>query len=87
MLFEIVAVFLLVVLTAYTLAMPLMVVKSIMLGVKLAEKPQETAEKPIFNIPKPKKKPKLSKEDQQIIDIMANVDAYTGMPTGQKEIK
>lgn len=76
-----------IVLMLYIMAVPLMVVKSIMLGVKLAEKPQETAEKPIFNIPKPKKKPKLSKEDRRNLDILANIEAYNGDSTGQKEIR
>lgn len=76
-----------IVLMLYIMAVPLMVVKSIMIGVKLAEKPQETAEKPIFNIPKPKKKPKLSKEDQRNLDILANIETYYGDSTGQKEIR
>lgn len=76
-----------IVLMLYIMAVPLMVVKSIMIGVKLAEKPQETAEKPIFNIPKPKKKPKLSKEDRRNLDILANIEAYNGDSTGQKEIR
>lgn len=76
-----------IVLLLYIMTVPLMVVKSIMIGVKLAEKPQETAEKPIFNIPKPKKKPKLSKEDQRNLDILANIETYYGDSTGQKEIR
>lgn len=76
-----------IVLMLYIMAVPLMVVKSIMIGVKLAEKPQETAETPIFNIPKPKKKPKLSKADQRSLDILANIEAYCGDSTGQKEIR
>lgn len=76
-----------IVLMLYIMAVPFMVVKSIMIGVKLAEKPQETAEKPIFNVPKPKKKPKLSRTDQRNLDILANIEAYCGDSTGQKEIR
>lgn len=91
MLFEVAIVCFVAILLAYTLAIPLMVVKSIMLGVKLAEKPQETADKPVFTMPKirkkPKKKPKMTKEDQRNVAIMANIDAYDGTSNGQREIR
>lgn len=75
------------VLIAYTMVSPLVVVKSIKYGIKLADKPKETAETPMFNVPKKKKKPKMSKEDERIINILANIDAYDGTSVGQKEIK
>ena len=69
------------------MTLPLVVVKSIKFGIKLAEKPKETAEKPMFNVPKNKKKPKMSKDEEKVINILANIDAYDGTGIGQKEIK
>ena len=77
----------LIMLVVYLMLLPLIVVTSIKFGIKLAEKPKETADEPIFNVPKPKKKPKVSKEEQKVIDILANIEAYDGTSIGQKEIK
>ena len=75
------------VLILYLMLAPFIMINGIKFGIKLAEKPQETAEQPIFNVPKKKKKPKMSKDEERAISILANIDAYDGTGMGQKEIK
>lgn len=74
------------VLAIYAMLTPLMVIKSIKYGIKLAENPKEVAEAPIFNVPKPKAKPKMSPEQKKAMQILSNIEAYDGTSLGQKEI-
>ena len=56
-------------------------------AVKLANKPEETAEEPFFHIPKRKKEPKMTESDYRTNQILANIDNYDGSSKGQKKVK
>lgn len=94
MLFDI----LLVTLVLYVMAVPFIMIKLIKFGVLLAEKPEETAKEPTFNVSLhklktalPKRKPKLTKEEKQVLEAVKtldrNIDNYDGTGMGQEEIK
>ena len=76
------------VLVVYTLFMPIIVIKSIKFGISLGGNVEKPEEKPVFfNIPKKKKKPKTTPEQETAMAILANIDAYDGTSNGQREIK
>lgn len=75
------AVFLL--LVVYALVSPYMFIK---FGMKIAEKDDNKAETPIFNVPKPKKKPEMTRRDRQEAQKWANMMRYDGTPNGQVKI-
>lgn len=76
------------VLVAYALLMPIIVIKCIKFGMTLSGNVEKTEEKPIFfNIPKKKKKPKMTPEQETTMAILANIDMYDGTSNGQREIK
>ena len=83
MLFNILFVFL----VLYVMAMPILVIKYIKFGLMIADEPEKAAEKPVFNVPKFHRKPKLTAEQKKAIDIMQNLDIFDGTSLGQKEIK
>jgi hypothetical protein len=68
------------------MAGPFIAVKCIRFGIKVAGKPESVAEEPLIKLPQKRKKPKVSKEEQQILDILGNIDAFDGTSKGQKEI-
>ena len=86
MLFDILAI----IIAIYAVFSPIWVIKAVKFGISVGENPKEAAEEPVFHIPSEKKKvktPVLSKEEQQIVDILENVDIYDGTSRGQKEIE
>lgn len=68
-------------------ATPILCIYCIKFGMRMAERPEETAKEPTFNVPKKEKKVEISPEEQRYIDILANIEAYDGTANGQKEIK
>lgn len=78
---------LLCILVAYLCVSPYFYAKAVKLGVKLASKPEETAQEPIFNVPKPKKKPKMTAQEDRLTQILSNIDRYNGTPDGQKKVE
>lgn len=58
----------------------------IKLGMAIGNK---TKEEPvaIFNVPKPKKKPQITPEQDRIMQIMSNIDSYNGSAVGQKKVE
>jgi len=78
-----------IILAIYAILSPFWLIKAVKFGVSLANKPEEAAKEPFIALPKKKKtvEPDLSKEEQKIIDILANVDVFDGTSIGQKEIK
>ena len=84
MLFNIIV---LVILAYYAFITPIIVFKSVKFGIKMAEKPEEAAEEPFFNVPKKKELPKMTPEEQRTAQILANIDRYDGTSNGQVEIK
>ena len=76
-----------IILIAYALATPWFYTKAVKFGVKLGEKPEKVAEEPIFNIPKPKKKPQMTEAEDRLTQILANIDNYNGTSAGQKKVE
>ena len=72
-----------VVLVIYAICSPYFYIK---FGMKIAEKDDNKAETPMFNVPKPKKKPKLTREDRQEIQKWNNLMRYDGTSAGQVKI-
>ena len=76
-----------IILAIYAALSPLWVLKAVQFGLKINEKPEEAAEKPIFNVPKKKKHEETPAAVQRFIDINANIDNFDGFGTNQREIK
>lgn len=86
MLFDILAI----IVVIYAVFSPVWVLKAVKFGISVGNDPKEAVDEPIFHVPSEKKKvkaPILSKEEQQIVDILENVDIYDGTSRGQKEIE
>ena len=75
------------ILIAYLCISPLFYAKAVKFGVKLAEKPAEAAEEPMFSGPVPKKKPKMTAQEDRITQILSNIDNYNGTSDGQKKVE
>ena len=67
----------------YALIVPYFALK---LGMKIAEKDENKAETPIFNIPTQKKRPEITKKDRQEIQKWENLMRYDGTSNGQVKI-
>ena len=78
---------LLCILVAYLCVSPYFYAKAVKFGVKLAEKPAEAAEEPMFNMPVLKKKPKMTAQEDRITQILSNIDNYNGTSDGQKKVE
>lgn len=72
-----------VVILLYALIIPYFALK---LGMKIAEKDENKAETPIFNIPKTTKKPETTRKERQEIQKWQNVMNYNGTSAGQVKI-
>lgn len=86
MLFDILAI----IVVIYAVFSPVWVLKAVKFGISVGNDPKEAVDEPIFHVSSEKKKvkaPILSKEEQQIVDILENVDIYDGTSRGQKEIE
>lgn len=75
---------LIVLFAAFAQVMTLYAVK---FGLKIADKPEKTAEEPFFHVPKKRKEPKMTPEEQRTMQILANIDRYDGSPNGQVKVK
>jgi hypothetical protein len=75
------------ILVAYLCVSPFFYAKAVKFGIKLADKPEEAAEEPTFHVPTPKKKPKMSAQEDRITQILSNIDNYNGTPVGQKKVE
>lgn len=78
---------LLIILVAYVIWSPFMVLKAVKFGMKLVDEPQKTAAEPIFNVQIPKKKPKMTAEEDRMTQILRNIDNYNGTPQGQVKVE
>lgn len=76
-----------IVLAIIAILMPIITLIAVKLGFRLAEKPEEAIKEPIFNVPKPKRKPKVDKQTQIMLDELENINAYNGTGFGQKDIE
>lgn len=75
------------VLVAYLLLTPFLYYKAIQFGMKIVKEPEKAVEEPVFHVPTPKKKPKMTPEEDRALQIIANIDKYTGDATGQKKVE
>lgn len=71
------------VLMLYAIVAPCVFIK---FGMKIAEKTEDKAETPMFNIPAPKKKPEMTRRERQDIQKLANLMRYDGTSSGQVKI-
>ena len=77
----------LIVLVIYVCLTPLLYMKAVKFGVKMAEKPEEAAEEPFFHVPAKHKPPKMTPEEERDMQILANIQAYNGTSAGQIKIQ
>lgn len=77
---------LLIILAIYVCITPWLFMKAVKFGMKLVDKPEEAVNMPIFHLPEKKGKPKMSPEEDRLMQIYANIDRYDGTSFGQKEI-
>ena len=78
---------LLIILVVYVCVTPLFYYKAIKFGIRIAEKPEEIAEERTFTIPTPKKKPKMTAEEDRMYQILRNIDNYNGSSVGQVKVE
>jgi len=78
---------LLIILGVYAVCSPFIVLYSVKFGMKMVEQPEKTASEPIFNVPIPKKKPKMTAEEDRMTQIMRNIDNYNGTSQGQVKVE
>lgn len=74
------------VLTAYVMVSPYFYYKAVKIGLRLAEKPEKVADEPMFNLPKKKKEPVMTKSEKRTMKILENIDRYDGTSNGQEKI-
>ena len=78
---------LLIILIAYALITPYFYAKAVKFGIRLVDKPEKTASEPIFDVPIPKKKPKMTAEEDRRAQILANINNYNGTSVGQRKVE
>ena len=78
---------LLCVLVAYVMVTPFFYAKAVKMGMRLVDKPEKVAAEPIFNVPKPKNKPKMTVEEERTAQILRNIDNYNGSSQGQIKVE
>ena len=74
------------VLVVYAIISPFFYAKAVRFGMKIAEKPEDAADMPFFNVPERKKKPEISEEEKRNAQILVNLNAYNGTSIGQRKI-
>lgn len=65
----------------------IMTLKAVKFGFKIADRPEEAADEPVFNIPKKKFQPKMTEMDKRNTQILANIDRYDGTSRGQVKVE
>lgn len=76
----------LVILGLYAASTPIWFMKAVQFGAKCAEKPEEVAVEPVFNLPKAEKKPEMTDEMRADLTMLHNINVFDGTSNGQKEI-
>lgn len=77
----------LIIIVLFAIFSQIMTLYAVKFGLKIAEKPEKTAEEPFFNVPKKKKDPKMTPEEQRTMKILQNIDRYDGSANGQVKVK
>lgn len=75
------------ILAVYVLLTPYFCYRAIKFGMKIAQTPEKVPEDKIFTIPTPKKKPKMTPEEERKMQILSNIDNYNGTSQGQKKVE
>ena len=83
MLYEIITL----ILALYVIASPVIIIKCIRFGYRMAAKPEEESKKPIIQKKSKPKEIKLSKEEEAELAYWNNVLNFDGTATGQKPIE
>lgn len=78
---------LLVILVLYAVVSPIIFINAVKFGIKLVDEPEKAVSEPIFSVPKPKKKPKMTAEEDRMTQILRNIDNYNGSAVGQKKVE
>ena len=78
---------LLIILVAYVIWSPYIVLKAVKFGMKLVDEPKKVASEPIFSVPIPKQKPKMTAEEDRMTQILRNIDNYNGSSAGQVKVE
>lgn len=71
----------------YVLISPFLLAKAVLFGAKMAKKPERVEEWKVFDIPVPKKKPKMTAEEDRMTQILRNIDNYNGSSQGQIKVE
>jgi len=79
--------FIFVILVLYIISTPYFYFKAMKFGMKIADKPEEAAEMPFFNVPEKKDKPKMTPMQDRETQILNNIDRYDGTSNGQVKVK
>lgn len=78
---------LLIILVAYVIWSPYIVLKAVKFGMKLVDEPKKAVAEPIFNVPTRKEKPKMTAEEDRMAQILRNIDNYNGSSVGQVKVE
>lgn len=78
---------LLIILVLYVVWSPFLVIYGVKFGIKMVDRPEKTAAEPFFSVPKPKKKPKMTAEEDRMNQILRNIDNYNGTSVGQVKVE
>ena len=78
---------LLIILVAYVIWSPYIVLKAVKFGMKLVDEPKKTASEPIFSVPMRREKPKMTVEEDRKAQILRNIDNYNGSSAGQVKVE
>lgn len=76
-----------VILIAYLIISPYFYAKAMKFGMKIMAKPEETADAPMFDVKVPKKKPKMTPQQDRLTQILRNIDHYNGSSDGQVKVE
>lgn len=78
---------LLLILLIYVFLTPYFCFRAIKFGMKIAQNPEKVPEERTFTIPVPKKKPKMTAQEDRMNQILRNIDNYNGDSKGQIKVE
>lgn len=78
---------LLIILLIYVFLTPYFCFRAIKFGMKIAQNPEKASEEHTFVVPVPKKKPKMTAEEDRMNQILRNIDNYNGTSQGQVKVE
>lgn len=78
---------LLYILVFYVFLTPYFCFRAIKFGMKIAQNPEKVPEENVFHVPFPKKKPKMTAEEDRMNQILRNIDNYNGSAVGQVKVE